>query len=237
MFDESLRLAAAAYAARWVSGDDLKKAASRALDRGVYSHSLGELATLPNPILSDAGPLLESAFRELGMAIPSRQEACMIATVGCIHAILEGVVAPEAGIKKLHDCAFEEVFHCRNADRANCDPLREAVVLHYEFDHYDERLSRDAVDEIESRVLALAAAWNRNYGFRPLDPTWLTWNNAIVPAIARHIYDDRAFHDLPFLADALEDAGCTDPDILGHCRSGGEHVRGCWVVDLILGKE
>jgi hypothetical protein len=74
--------------------------------------------------------------------------------------------------------------------------------------------------------------------FRPVavDPAWLTWNHATVPAIARHVYDDRAFHDLPILADALEDAGCTDPDILAHCRAGGEHVRGCWVVDLILGK-
>jgi hypothetical protein len=38
------------------------------------------------------------------------------------------------------------------------------------------------------------------------------------------------------LANALEESGCTNPDILGHCRSGGEHVRGCWVVDLVLGK-
>ena len=52
----------------------------------------------------------------------------------------------------------------------------------------------------------------------------------------RSIYDARAFDRLPLLADALEDAGCTDADILGHCRGGGEHVRGCWVVDLLLGK-
>jgi hypothetical protein len=65
---------------------------------------------------------------------------------------------------------------------------------------------------------------------------WLTYNHATVPAIARRIYEERAFHDLPFLADALEDAGCTDADILSHCRQGGEHVRGCWVVDLVLGK-
>jgi hypothetical protein len=73
---------------------------------------------------------------------------------------------------------------------------------------------------------------------RPIavDPACLTWNNATVPAIARHVCDDRAFHDLPILADALEDAGCTDPEILGHCRGDGPHVRGCWVVDLILGK-
>jgi hypothetical protein len=74
--------------------------------------------------------------------------------------------------------------------------------------------------------------------FRPVAvySAWLTWNNATIPAIAQRIYDERTFHDLPFLADALEDAGCTDADILAHCRSGGEHVRGCWVVDLILGK-
>jgi hypothetical protein len=74
--------------------------------------------------------------------------------------------------------------------------------------------------------------------FRPasMTPAWLTWNHGTVPAIARHIYEDRAFHDLPILADALEDAGCTDAAILGHCRGPGEHVRGCWVVDLLLGQ-
>ena len=55
--------------------------------------------------------------------------------------------------------------------------------------------------------------------------------------IAQAIYDDRAFDRMPILADALEDAGCTDRAILDHCRSEGPHVRGCWVVDLLLGKE
>jgi hypothetical protein len=55
--------------------------------------------------------------------------------------------------------------------------------------------------------------------------------------IAAGIYTDCAFDRLPILADALEEAGCTDAEILSHCRQPGEHVRGCWVVDLILGKE
>ena len=54
---------------------------------------------------------------------------------------------------------------------------------------------------------------------------------------AQAIYDDRDFDRLPILADALEEAGCTNADILAHCRQPGEHVRGCWVVDLLLGKE
>jgi hypothetical protein len=65
---------------------------------------------------------------------------------------------------------------------------------------------------------------------------WLSWNDGAVRRLAQHVYDERAFDHLPVLADALEDAGCADGDILGHCRSGGEHVRGCWAVDLILGK-
>jgi hypothetical protein len=65
---------------------------------------------------------------------------------------------------------------------------------------------------------------------------WLNWNDGTVPKLARSIYDERAFDRLPILADALEDAGCDNADVLAHCRGPGEHVRGCWVVDLLLGK-
>ena len=70
-----------------------------------------------------------------------------------------------------------------------------------------------------------------------VDPTWLAWNDGTVVKLAQGIYDERAFDHLPILADALEEAGCHDADILAHCRQPGEHVRGCWLVDLILGKE
>jgi hypothetical protein len=69
------------------------------------------------------------------------------------------------------------------------------------------------------------------------DPCWLSWHDATVPRIAEAIYDDRRFSDLAILADALMDAGCHDESILAHCRSPGPHVRGCWVVDLLLGKQ
>jgi hypothetical protein len=65
---------------------------------------------------------------------------------------------------------------------------------------------------------------------------WLAWNEGTVRRLADGIHDDHAFDRLPILADALEDAGCTNEDILTHCRQPGEHVRGCWVVDLLLGK-
>jgi hypothetical protein len=74
--------------------------------------------------------------------------------------------------------------------------------------------------------------------FRPITPVpaWLTWHDGLLASMARRMYDSRDFSDMPVLADALEEAGCQDQNILGHCRSGGQHVRGCWVVDLVLGK-
>jgi hypothetical protein len=120
---------------------------------------------------------------------------------------------------------------------------------------------------VEAEVTAWAAAWNARsstargaeqtvmdsvmkghcdlfrevfgnpYRSVAVDHTWLTWGEGRVLQAAQALYDDRAFDRLPLLADALEDAGCDDAAILCHCRSGGEHVRGCWVVDLLLGKE
>jgi hypothetical protein len=58
-----------------------------------------------------------------------------------------------------------------------------------------------------------------------------------VKKLAAAIYDDTAFDRLPILADALEEAGCHDAEILAHCRGPGPHVRGCWVIDLLIGKE
>jgi hypothetical protein len=70
----------------------------------------------------------------------------------------------------------------------------------------------------------------------PIDSALLQWHVGVVHKLARSIYDDRAFERLSILADALEKAGCADADILHHCGKPWEHVRGCWVVDLLLGK-
>ncbi len=62
------------------------------------------------------------------------------------------------------------------------------------------------------------------------------WTDTAV-SLARQMYDSRDFGAMPILADALQDAGCDSDDVLNHCRDANQvHVRGCWVVDLVLGK-
>lgn len=97
-------------------------------------------------------------------------------------------------------------------------------------------------DSCDSAELQLQAALFRDI-FGPLpfrsitiSPTVLAWNDRTVKKLAQGIYDERAFDLMLILADALEEAGCTNQDILAHCRQPGEHVRGCWVVDALLGK-
>jgi hypothetical protein len=77
-----------------------------------------------------------------------------------------------------------------------------------------------------------------------LDPAWLHWNGGTVPKLAAAAYEERQLPEgtldpgrLLVVADALEESGCDSPEILTHFRGPGPHVRGCWVVDLLLGKE
>lgn len=143
---------------------------------------------------------------------------------------------PWAGREDSHARVMSAALLCAGAN--GCDDLRLAV---------------EVAEECGAAVAATAGRFDRTlyaaeqkaqcdlardlFGnpFRPVafDPAWRA---TTALAIARDIYDDRAFDRLPILADALEDAGCTNEEILNHCRQPGEHVRGCWVVDLVLGK-
>jgi hypothetical protein len=94
--------------------------------------------------------------------------------------------------------------------------------------------------EAGEEATALAAMVRDVIGnpFRPppvLDPAWLAHDHGAVARLAQGIYNRRAFDRLPALADALADAGCDCGEMLAHCREPGEHVRGCWLLDLLLG--
>ncbi len=103
----------------------------------------------------------------------------------------------------------------------------------------------------QSFGLPVATAWQRGRSqqcdllrdiFGPMnqeihiDPDWLAWDGGTIPKLAASIFEKRSFDRLPILADALEEAGCQDAELLRHCRTPGLHVRGCWAVDALLGK-
>jgi hypothetical protein len=71
----------------------------------------------------------------------------------------------------------------------------------------------------------------------PIDSSWLDWNSRAVVRLAQEIYNQRSFERIPELGEALRAAGCSNSAVLVHCREPAPHVRGCWVVDLLLGKE
>lgn len=148
-----------------------------------------------------------------------------------------------------------------NADRAGPKAVRRDLAADPEWPHTPPgRLAR-AVAGRSGRVAAIEASWWASYlaggssgragqerelqgpllrdvignPFRPasFDPVWRT--EAVV-GLGRGMYESSDFGPMPVLADALEDAGCAAPDLLAHCRAADPHIRGCWVVDLVLGK-
>jgi hypothetical protein len=100
--------------------------------------------------------------------------------------------------------------------------------------------ARVAAEAVAAELRALGDLLRHIAGnpFRPatIDPAWLRWSNGTVATMARVIYDAGRLEELPFLADALTDAGCGDEAILAHfrCPEGEEHPRGCWLLDALL---
>ena len=70
-----------------------------------------------------------------------------------------------------------------------------------------------------------------------LDRALLTWRDGTIPNLARACYDSKDFSMIGILGDALEEAGCNEPTILEHTRVEQTHFRGCWMIDMILGKK
>ena len=102
-----------------------------------------------------------------------------------------------------------------------------------------------AADELQqAQVMVLRDIFGNPFRPTPaIDSAWLSWNDGIVGKLAQTIYDERILPEgllhqsrLAILADALEESGCNNQEILVHCRSRTDHVRGCWLIDLILGK-
>jgi hypothetical protein len=114
-----------------------------------------------------------------------------------------------------------------NGDATQEENWRRLVAVKWAYEP-DEPYVREAACQADSLRCIVGNP------FRPVPPG--PWVTPAAVSVAQDCYDRRDFSALPVLADLLEEAGCPEQQVLDHCRQPGEHVRGCWVVDLVLGK-
>ncbi len=225
--------------------EDLRRTADEALTRGVYSYSLAELAAVSNPIISDIEPLFLSALKELGIPLPQKEEAVLTVLESLLRSIAEGEAQPHDGLRRV----MREVYYGADLYEKSVKYTGDSHGIHHLIGCYwayddlrerpdevdfDGKYGEEAIAGLDAQVVHLATEWivERNRG--RVMPNWLAWNDGAVRKMAQAIHDDRRFSDLPLLADALEEAGCCDMEILEHCREQAPHVFNCWVVQLLL---
>ena len=183
----------------------------------------------------------EATEQELGMAWDAVGRVAVAFYTTFDTARRGGKNPAEAGIQVLY--SHNAALAASNPDRVDpaANAAENAVAILAEDDPDAERTERTAQANLIRCIFGNP--------FRPIliDPVW---RSATVEALAHAAYDEQVAPDpsrpgwltldparLAVLADALEEAGCTATDLLGHLRGRGPHVRGCWVVDLFTGRE
>lgn len=154
-----------------------------------------------------------------------------VAAVSAAHAFLTFLT--DGG--KLHECveAAELAFGYVVAANSGDLPADTEIAAWQAIERYPSfRAGRDSANR-RFTELCLDIFSPNPFAQPVIDPSWRT---STVLTLASQMYESRDFAALPVLADALQDAGCEDEQLLSHCRGPGPHVRGCWVVDLVLGK-
>ena len=125
-------------------------------------------------------------------------------------------------------------FHIDAHYRAVCEAMRAADSV---LPCLAEEVGGESVRQSLCLPDLLREVFGNPFCWKLVDPAWLEANDGAARRLAETIYEARSFELLPILGDALEDAGCNDDALLGHLRGPGPHVRGCWALDLVLGKE
>jgi hypothetical protein len=140
--------------------------------------------------------------------------------LGCrIHSFVGRYMKWSYAVMNGVDAAAEAAAHWLNRGQGTASSLSQFVAA-----------------ERQGQCLLVRDIIGNPFRSTTLAQSWLTWNDGTVVRLAQTICQERAFDHLPVLADALEEAGCNDADILNHCRVPGTHVRGCWLIDAFLGR-
>jgi hypothetical protein len=238
-----LRFTAARHALGVASSHELVEAADAALAQGIYSYSLGELATASSVVMADVGPLFVAALKELAIPLPPKDVAIRTLLRRYCEEIVEGGGSPlpvlGRGMQELHWRTESELNQLLDSS-GGCE-LIDMYGAYDELEGLAEFRNSQEIErlwaETDRETVERARKWLRTHSAPRIDLGWLRWNDGTALKIARGIVEERAFGRLPILHDALIDAGCDNEDLLTHLREANEHGTSCWVVDLLLNVE
>jgi hypothetical protein len=191
-----------------------------------YADGLAELEEL-NAAAGAAMAAYEAARTGAAMSPEFHRNAVLRATMAVVWAAKttngNGVAAAPFAQKTV-------VWVAREGIRAGLWAAREAVA---ESGQGPVPLAR--AEERKHQEMLLRDIFGNPFRRLQIEPSWLQANGGAVSQIAQAIYNQRDFDSLPILADVLEEGGCTNTDLQAHCRMPGDHVRGCWLIDALLG--
>jgi hypothetical protein len=186
--------------------------------------------------LTDPGRWLDIA-QHLATDVPERLPAATASALAAF-ASLRPDDAPDAATLQVVDARGYEAMVLAGCISPSLTQGRAAQVLQ---DPQNPSANEVFNRACETEELAIANLVREVFGnpFRPVkvDPVWLAWQDGMLGKLAQGIYEERAFDRLPILADALLDAGCDNEELIQHCRREGGHIRGCWALDLLAGRE
>lgn len=237
----------------WISGRRIDEPTVLEPGRQVRLATAGSLLLLENP------PYDANGYEGLQYAPPVA--ACLpgvggsrkqrLAAVACVRAVLAGLLGGEA--ERLFDGAE------RQADgRAGFTEMNLLTRSAFESARADTTTPSYTDDVLQVGMLYAREALQRVFvGLQPMlgrpevlgamhdilgdflapvvmPAATLAWKDNLLTRMARTVYQEKRFDDLPVLADALEDAGCTEVRLLQHLRSGKPHYRGCWALDALI---
>lgn len=173
------------------------------------------------PVLDERGRAIVEAAERYAEGIASVQELAALRgeqplVLGAHYWSNDSFTIHHAAMQTLEEDAWQAALYTSSHAEALADP------------------SWDREDV--AQCVLLRCLFGNPFATVHWNPALLSWHEGLLVAMARRMYESRDFAEMPVLADGLEDAGCTDATILNHCRQPGEHARGCWVVDFLVGK-
>jgi hypothetical protein len=244
MSPPSLRLTAARHALGLTTAEDLIETADALLTCGVYSYALGELGTARSAIMYEVEPLFFRALKEFHIPRPTPEEAAAIMVRHWIYRIAEEVTP---ALEELNRC-FRETYgriqfpsFVGLLESASGGGQLLGLAINYDDvevgAHYGDltpELREERLTALDRRACEFARDWVQSHLPRVIEPAWLSANGGLVASLARAIREGLRFAELPVLADALEEAGCADANLLAHLRDPGVHRERCCAVDLLL---